>query len=77
MLQNKKVIQLIISAVMAVLFVNLYLKAKEQTIESGAVVSELDLGLLVALSVDIGVHCEDVVRIEAGVDVHQVQEALH
>jgi Flp pilus assembly protein CpaB len=35
MLQNKKLIQFLISAVMAILFVNFYLKAKEQNIESG------------------------------------------
>src|SRR4029077_13451764 len=34
MLQNKKAIQLIISAVMAILFVNYFLKAKEQSIEN-------------------------------------------
>jgi Flp pilus assembly protein CpaB len=34
MLQNKKVIQLVISAVMAGLFVNFYLKQKEQAIEN-------------------------------------------
>lgn len=35
MLQNKKLIQMVISAVMALLLVNVYLKNKEQTIESG------------------------------------------
>ncbi len=34
MFQNKKAIQLVISAVMALLFVNFYLKQKEQAIES-------------------------------------------
>src|SRR3982751_54274 len=33
MFQNKKAIQLVISAVMALLFVNFYLKQKEQSIE--------------------------------------------
>jgi len=34
MIQNKKLLQLVISAVMALLFVNFYLKSKEQTIET-------------------------------------------
>ncbi len=35
MLQNKKLVQLIISAILALAFVNFYLKAREQNIESG------------------------------------------
>ncbi|HVO33733.1 MAG TPA: Flp pilus assembly protein CpaB [Elusimicrobiota bacterium] len=35
MLQNRKFVQLLISAVMALVFVNFYLKSKEQSIESG------------------------------------------